>query len=407
MTAFAAQSPSSASDKQIFIPSYNPDELKNVRTWEKTWAGQKIDNTNVQQIKDFLLGPQINLLSKPELMREEHYWFEIVSYREAIYSRGQLEMTRSYAPSAKLDGDMLANYANIAGFPFPWPVSGIEAAYNFDMQTRGDSRNDVFVGYTVEPDTGIAKKNSKRQTDMFWTGRTYANPYPRFSPNPKGYRRTIFTKMLEPPAMADAGILEIRYNDFEREDDEWFWMPQYRRIRRISRAQSGQNVRGTEQLREDKDGWFTHINRNNYQLLGRKELLLVRHQDVSSIRWTKGSGVYNGLQRERIKTFEIEAVPKDSSYTYSRQLWYLDPEQWHILVKLCWDRNDNLWRCNENFYQKSTTVNGEYAYCSAGTMNLNVMTPHASIGIVTEVKNVSKNFPSKIFSINSLQKMAY
>ena len=202
-------------------------------------------------------------------------------------------------------------------------------------------------------------------------------------------------------------MLEIKYNDITRVEDEWFWMPQFRKVRRIPRAQRGQNIHGTEQLQEDTNGWDAHLHLNTYQLLGRKELLLVRHQDPEKTIWEQGSGVFNGLQRERIKTFKVEVVSKDPGYTYSKQIWYLDPEQWHILIKLCWDKKGNLWRCNENFYQKQKTVHDEYAYVTAGSMNWNVFGRHASISHVNKVTEIAQNFPKKIFSVFNIQKKEY
>jgi hypothetical protein len=400
-------SPVAGEETRLFIPSYEGEEIIKVRQWEEYWAGKQIDSTNVQQVKDFLLAPQVKVLSDPGFMRTDRYWFEVVPYRKAIYSQGQVAMTIKNTPIARLEGDLLADYRNMAGFIFPNPKSGIEAAYNFDMQTRGDSRVEIQEGNTVQPRTGFVKNDATRRTEMSWSGRTYGRPYPCIADNPKDLRKTLFYKFISPVGMIDSGSLEIRYNDVNRIEDQWFWMKQFRKAQRISRAQRGQNIHGTEQLREDTDGWNAHLQLNTYKLLGRKELLLGRHQDTEKIIREKGSGVYNGLQRERIKTFEVEVVSKDPGYTYSKQIWYLDPEQWHILIKLCWDKKGNLWRCNENFYQKQKTVHDEYAYVTAGSMNWDVFGRHASIFLINEVTEIGQNFPKDIFSVFNLQKSAY
>ena len=394
-------------EKRILIPSYEGEELAKVRNWEKTWAGKKVDKTNVDQVKDFLLEHQVKVLKDPQYMNAKEYWFEIVPYKQSQHSKGQVEMTKKNAPVARLDGDVLVDYTNMAGFIFPEPKSGVEVAYNFDMQTKGDSRSEVTDGYVVEPRTGIARQSGRMRIEMYWSGRTYSQPYPNLPDNKKNFRRTLFSRHLSPADFKDMTVLEVKYNDMHVEDDEWIWMPNFRRIRRQTHAQRGDNIDGTELIYDDDGGWYDHVARNTYKLLGRKELLLVRHLDRSKMKWVPGSGVYNGVNRERIKTYEVEAVYKQPHYTYSKQIWYVDPEQWLILIKVCWDEDGKLWRMNENFYGTQKTVGGEEAYVPGGTMSWDILGRHASVNAVPETKNIGKNFSTSQFSLNAMQKQAY
>ena len=143
------------------------------------------------------------------------------------------------------------------------------------------------------------------------------------------------------------------------------------------------------------------------KLLGRKELLLARHTDVKKLNWPKGSGIYLGITRERIKMYEVEAIYKEPHYTYSKQVWYIDPENWLILIKKTWDEDGKLWRLNENLYQVMKTNAGEEAFVPAGTMNLDTRGRHASINLVPETKNIGKNFPLSQFNLNALQQYNY
>ena len=394
-------------EMRVLIPSYEGDELARVREWEKTWAGKRVDKTNADQVKDFLFDEQLKVLKDPEYMNAKEYWFEIIPYRQAQFSKGQIEMTRKCAPLAKLDGDELVDYKNMSGFIFPEPKSGIEAALNFDMQSKGDSRSEITDGTVVEPRTGLERQSGRTRTEMYWTGRAYADPYPVMPDNKKDFRRTLYSRHLSPRDFQGMTILEIKYNDSKHIDDEWIYMPNFRRIRRISNAQRGDAIDGTELLFDDDGGWYDHVTRNKYKLLGRRELLLVRHCDKAKVQKVKGAGVYNGVTRERIKTYEIEAIYKEPNYTYSRQVWYLDPEEWMILIKKCWDEDGKMWRVNENFNQAVKTVTGEEAFVPAGTMSWDVRGRHASINIVPETTDVGKNVPSSVFTLNALQKMAY
>jgi len=103
----------------------------------------------------------------------------------------------------------------------------------------------------------------------------------------------------------------------------------------------------------------------------------------------------------------VEAVYKKPHYTYSRQVFYIDPEQWNILIKKCWDEEGNLWRVNENLYMQRKTIAGENAYVPAGTLNWDVYAWHASFNITKEVKDIGKNWPISTFTVHYLQRLAY
>ena len=44
---------SQAEEIRYPLPSYSEKELEKVREWEKKWAGEKIDHTNIDKVKEF------------------------------------------------------------------------------------------------------------------------------------------------------------------------------------------------------------------------------------------------------------------------------------------------------------------------------------------------------------------
>jgi len=395
-------------EMRIFVPSYEGEELARVREWEKTWVGKKIDKTNVDQVKDFLLEPHVRIIKDPMYMNAKEYWFVIVPYQEAKYSKGQMEMTEKYAP-AKFDGDNLVDYGKIAGFPFPEPKSGIEVAYNYDAQSRGDSRWWYSAGAVVDPRTGFCRDAEMYRMAMFWTGRCFTPPYPVLPKNPKNFRKTYFQRMFVPEDLNGMGNLEVKYNDPKTPDEKWTYMPNFRRITRTSQTQRGDNLGSGERLVDDVDGgWADHIDRNTYKLLGRKELLVARHSDPKQVVNPAKSCVLNGIQRERVKTFEVEVHYKKKGYTYSKQLWYIDPEIWIINTKMMWDEDGRLWRLHdEQWYPQKTVVTGEIAFVEASGYHWDVFGRNGQCSINKENKDVGKIFPASKFTINALQKESY
>jgi hypothetical protein len=409
LSVIAAASLTFAEEMRFFIPSYEGEELAKVREWEKQWAGKKVDQTNVDQIKDFLLPSQHKIVKDPQYLNDDSWWFDVVPYKTAELSRGQMEMTKKYAPTAKVgEEEMLENYEDMAGFIFPDPKTGVEVAYNFDMLTKGDSRYERTCGSVIEPRVGCYREQCRNRWEMFWVSRCFGDTIPKLPKNPKKFRRTLFSRVTSPPDFVDQGILEIKYA-YNRESDMWFWMPRYRRIRRVERAARGDNIDGTELIRDDTDGWYDSIRSNTYELVGRKELLLVRrlNNPAETVVRKKGSACLNGFKRERLNTYVVEVKSKDPNYTYSKQLWYVDPEQWMILIKQCWDEEGRLWRINEYCYQEVQSIDGQPAFIPAAGLSIDVYGRHASFNIVQKNKDVGKTFKKGIFTINNLQKFAY
>ena len=47
------------------VPMYQGEELEKVREWEKTWAGKRINQDNIDQVKEFLSEQFYGMYSKP------------------------------------------------------------------------------------------------------------------------------------------------------------------------------------------------------------------------------------------------------------------------------------------------------------------------------------------------------
>jgi outer membrane lipoprotein-sorting protein len=397
-----------ATEMPLYVPSYEGEELAAVREWEKTWAGKRVDKTNVDQVSEYLLDPVAQIIRDPEYMNAKEYWFEIIPYRQAYRSKGQIEMTKKCVPIAKLDGDNLVDYENMAGNIFPQPKSGIEVAYNFDMQTYGDSGQFLPGGSVVEPRTGFDRESTRDVTRQYWVHRVYTEPFGNTPQNKKKFHYTQHSVMLSPPDFFGNVILEVKYSDLTRDTDKWVFMNRFRRIRRVTTTQRADQIDGTEMIFDDSPRfWGDHVNRNNYKLLGRKELLQVRHQDTTKAVWAEKSGVYNGLQRERINTYVVEAVYKKPNYAYTKQVWYLDPETWIILTKQCWDEDGNFWRHHEEHFKHVKTINDEYAYTTDVRTGWDMKGRHASHNKGKRTENVGKFFKAKMFSVHNIQKRSY
>jgi len=86
-----------------------------------------------------------------------------------------------------------------------------------------------------------------------------------------------------------------------------------------------------------------------YTLVGRKELMMPRHQDPDQLEKNDREGYcyVSGHQRERINTYEVECIHKDPNYIYSKQIWYVDPETWTLLYADKYDKQGKLWKISD------------------------------------------------------------
>lgn len=418
---FLMVSSSFAQGVKFPTPSYEGEELAKVREWEKTWVGKKVTTANIDQVKDLLPDGVYTIMKNPkDFGAKDEIWFEVVPYREYKVSPGLIESTHKYGPQAELvEGKMglvLKNYEKIAGIPFPQPdttdpvIAGTQAAWNYDAFTHGDAT--YLYGRPmsiIDCRTHLERAAGQIRWNMYWSGRTDLTPKPELPKNKRGLRRTFFQRNTDPPDFADTTILEIKYMDTSRDVDLWIYTAMFRRIRRYSTKQRSDMIDGTDQIYDDHDGWYTHINLNTYKLIGQKDVLISRHQEdtYKSLTRKKGQGFWDGVQRERVKCWVVEVVNKDPNYIYSKRIWYLDPENWQMEAQEMYDRQGRPWKLMEMFYDEYKMVEAEgWSTVTNGEHTLDLIRRHGSVG-QTKVYSVGKSLSKRIFTIANLQQLTY
>lgn len=411
-------STSSAQGVKFPTPSYEGEELTKVREWEKTWAGKKVGTADIDQLKDLLPDAVYQIMKNPEdFGAKEDLWFEVVPYREYKVSPGLIESTQKYAPQSKLDGNLdLVNYGKLAGIPFPQPdttdpvKSGTQAAWNFDAYTHGDgTRINNKPANIVDCRTRLERSAGQLRWMMFWSGRSDVEPRPELPKNKRGVHRTFFQRNTAPPDFADTTILEVKYQDTTRDCDLWIYTAMFRRIRRYTTQQRSDMIDGTDLIYDDNNGWYTHMNLNNYKLVGQKDVLCSRHQETPYEKLSRvtGQAFWDGIQRERVKCWVVEAVNKDTNYIYSKRVWYLDPENWQLNVQEMYDRQGRLWKLQEMFYEeyKMKEAEGMVTHCNS-EQTVDLVRRHGSVGQY-EIFGLGVTLDNKIFSVANLQQLTY
>jgi hypothetical protein len=390
-------------------PSYTKDELAKVKEWEEQWAGKKVDGSNVDQVADYLPAMYIDPIKNPEKWGGKPMWFTIVPHRHVVPTRGFTEATRKNAGTIKMDDQMVpVGYGEISGFPFPNPKTGWEVAWNYDFNNRGDSLYYRQDGVQVDRATGSDEASVYKTRNFWFASRTEGPPKPKIPDrdNPRGLRYVYMWDFEHPLVMAGSRIMIHRFLDLDKDDESYTWMAEYRRVRRVVASQKYDTQWGMERAVEDEDGFNNHIIVNNYKLLGRKELLTARHSD--STQWVRVPGQYlwSGIERERVNTYVVEVVSKDSNHIYSKRIWYVDPEDFFIKWTECYDRDGRLWRLLENQYGVFKNLSGEGVSFLTGIADLDGKKRAAAV-IVNKPLTISGSFDLKLFNPQGMARGAY
>jgi len=394
---------------EVIGSAYSAAELAKVREWEKTWAGKKIDKTNVEQVADLLPESYVGIYKNPDQWGAppEGISFTVVPYAPVPETTGFVEATRKYAPLVRKNADgTIANSAELAGRPFPEPKTGLEAAYNFEFNNHGDSANYRRFSPNINP----ASKNERLADQEYWeyyfVHRTEVDARPAVADNPKGYQRGTFLHMYAPPEFLNTRMYNLRFIDAQQEDIAYLWYSQFRRIRRLSTTQRTDAIDGSDLIYDDEYFWDGQLLRNNYTLAGTRELLCSRHTDMRKTTRVSGQALVGNLALERCKTLVVNVISNDPNYIYSKRVWYLDPESYLILWTEIYDKKGSFWKCFMQNCNMLKTQTGEMKHFIVGYQIIDFQAHHAGLANHQQSSDpvISGDIPKDMFTVGYLQK---
>ncbi len=398
-----------AADIQFPVPAYTPEELVKVREWEKTWADKKIDASTIDQVAQFLPEGFVGIFKDQASWGAppEGFSFLISAHKPAGVTPGTIEATKKWAPLVKTDATgWITNYAEIAGVPFPNPKTGLEIAYNFECNSRGDTYHSRWHNPVITPRTRADRLADQEFTEMFFIHRVDVEPKPALAAidNPKGYFRTELMHMYLPPEMLNSRLLQIRYIDDKKDDDSYLYYSQFRRIRRISTNERSNSIDGTDQIYDDSYQWDSHVRYNTYKLLGRKDMLVPRHTDCTKAIRVEGQGFPSNLNFERCNMYVVEAVSTLKGYIYSKRMWYVDPETYLIIWQEQYDKNGRYWKMMTQITNDQRDANGNTRNFFSGLFIFDFIRFHAGWSNQVMKELSTPNIKPDIFTTSNLQK---
>jgi hypothetical protein len=398
-----------------FASCFTDEELAKVREWEKTWVGKKIDNTNVDQVAEFLLPSYVNDVYKnyQKWNEKEPYYFYIVPYQRYMEPPGVPEATKKYASSVKTNAEgVIINWGETAGRPFPIPKTGMEMMYNFACNSHGDASYLFRIGPVVETKSRRERVTNQPMWNMNWVHRTDVDPKPTLSNNPKGIEKGLFMELQNPPEMLGTRMYNLRYIDANKSDDGYLWYSQFRRIRRMQTSQRSDTIAGSDLVYDDEYHYDSHVELTTWKYVGRKDMLCARHMDWKEAKRVEGQPIPNNVKRERSNVLVVEGYHKDPDYVYKKKVMYLDPESYTSFWCEMYDSTGKFWKGYENWsfiypMENSGESTGKGKMYSTGGIWIDFQRTHGGSAYDTNVRVGLKELDQKNFTINALQKGSY
>lgn len=194
-----------------------------------------------------------------------------------------------------------------------------------------------------------------------------------------GVRKTLF-HFLAPSTVRGTAFLTYDYQEADRDDDQWLYLPALRRSRRISAADRGSYFLGTD---------FSY---DDIRTGGRVS--------ASDYSWTS-------LRREAVAGSDLlvlEGLPKSPAIAdelgYGRAHFWINEQTWMVHRADFWDTNQN--RLKTIRFEEIRSVDGIWTALRIEAENLK--TGHRTLFRISEV-DYEASFSDRIFRESSLSRM--
>ncbi len=328
-------------------------------------AGDLITKANADKVKD-LVSPGV------EWCIQHGMTMKIKAARDVVLPKKYLEATEKFSGQVKLapNGLKIDNY--VAGMPFPSidpndPQAAVKIMWNYEYRPFfiDDFREGDFGSYTG-PLTYDKPMSIERALwigevrRLYYNGRLYVDPTPTM-PNPEGVRyKESLHPIVSPFDLKGIGLLDFRYIDAARQDDTWLYMPQLRRVRRLSSAQRSDALFGQDADADSFFGYSGHIAWMDWKLLGVKDVLGAVHTENWPLKPCPGGADFIFCDAwEKRPAYVIEGTSKLPQYAFSKRVIVIDRQGWIALYSDMYDHAGQLWKVWVDMYDyKKQAIDG-------------------------------------------------
>jgi len=360
-----------------------------------------LDSNNWQQAKDLL--PEVVL----NRVKSGDYWFKIQPVDPDLFRQNysQKFWDASKANEGKYDidpetcglkdkatGEMPKFYF---GYPFPKvdpkdPQAACKMAWNFDAaNSMGEGQGATFTL------NGIDGSGEFKRIKLWLHLNTFLGRHGGPIDNPENLRATNMSNVLEPQDVDGVGGLGKRINDWTSQDQQWFYVPSTRRVRRVNAATRSDPVAGLDIFGDDVNCYAGKIEYYRWKLIGEQEILapvlspdpflqkpVTETRSDVEVPYFKGAYetpgakgvpwlVVENLYLVPRPAWVLEGQSTDPYYNFGKVIMYVDKEMYRIYWKLVHNR------AGEYFYNAMCA----YHWSRNADGTFTAVTPNMVVGV--------------------------
>jgi hypothetical protein len=278
------------------------------------------------------------------------------------------EATEKYSGQVKISPDGREIYNYVAGVPFPNidpndPLAGFKHMWNQEQKPQYvDNVGTEWIAELVNSKGELERTyGAQYWRRMMWTGRLYTDPQPVVAHNPAIRYTEQFGPLFIPSDLKGATGLNFRYLPTEMPDDSYLYVPELRRVRRISAANRSDAFWGFDGDLDSLWGFNSKVSYWSFRLLAEKEILAPVHAGKygdHSIWCEEPNGKHGprafmpcDIPWEKRPVWVVEGIPTAySQYAYSKRLMYLDKDFLGMNFSEIFDQGGELWKIWFNIF---------------------------------------------------------
>ena len=278
------------------------------------------------------------------------------------------EATEKYSGQVEISPDGREMFNFVSGVPFPNidpndPLAGAKIMWNQEQKPQYvDNVGTEWITELVNSKGELERTyGSQFWRRMMWTGRLYTDPKPVVPNNPPMRYTEQFGPLFIPNDLKGAGVLNNRYLGMDTPDDSYMYLPELRRVRRISVANRSDAFWGTDMDLDSLWGFNAKHSYWTFRLLSDKTILAPVHIGLYGTReiWcaepdgTSGTKAFLpcNINWEKRAVHVVEGIPSAySQYAYSKRIMYIDKDFWGMSFAEMYDQGGELWKIWFNMF---------------------------------------------------------
>jgi hypothetical protein len=280
--------------------------------------------------------------------------FAVSEFKTVHMEPERVAATERYHDQVTLSADktQLENY--VAGIPFPFvttrdPDAATKIMFNTGARVIQDDLDGTHFGCQtgfIDPKTGLKVERDYtigHFRRLYFTSRFYHEPKPLWETTDGMAHREALRPILEPFDLKGAGFTYTRFLDSKRQDDSWLYLPQIRRVRRLSTAQRSEGIFGQDIDLDSYGGFSGNPAWMSWKLLGKKTVLGTMNAQNHPAKWQAPPADFmyeDGWEPREV--YVIEGRSLIPGYAFSARVIYVDIQSYIIPFSEMYDKEGAL-----------------------------------------------------------------